>query len=102
MYGGGARPRPRPAGAAGGRDGALVRFHPTSMRDTKITAAALRSTLTGTSRNLALVRSAAEQARQDRSRMLFAPELQLTGHGDDTCRRRPLAACQPRSHHSPP
>ena len=31
--------------------------------------------------NLALVRSAAERAQADGARMLFAPELMLTGHG---------------------
>ena len=51
------------------------------MRDTKVTSAALRSSLTDVVGNLERVRAAAQQAAQEGSRMLFAPELQLTGHG---------------------
>ena len=42
---------------------------------------ALRSVLRDPAINLALVRSAAERAQADGARMLFAPELMLTGHG---------------------
>jgi predicted amidohydrolase len=51
------------------------------MKDTMVTCAALRSVLTDTAQNLAHVRAAAEKAKSDGARMLFAPELQLTGHG---------------------
>ena len=53
----------------------------TAMADTKITVAALRSVLRDPSENLALLRSTAERAKADGARMLFAPELMLTGHG---------------------
>eukprot|EP01050_Picozoa_sp_SAG11_P021738 SAG11_NODE_3934_length_2143_cov_1.548434_2_plen_214_part_00 len=53
----------------------------TAMVDTKITVAALRSVLRDPRENLSLVKSAAERAKTDGARMLFAPELMLTGHG---------------------
>ena len=52
-----------------------------TMADTKITVAALRSVLRDPLENLAVLRSAAEVAKADGARMLFAPELMLTGHG---------------------
>jgi predicted amidohydrolase len=52
-----------------------------AMTDTKITVAALRSVLRDPLENLAVLRSAAELAKADGARMLFAPELMLTGHG---------------------
>jgi predicted amidohydrolase len=51
------------------------------MRDTRVTVASLRSVLIGPQENLALVRQAAAQAQIDGARMLFLPELMLTGHG---------------------
>eukprot|EP01043_Picozoa_sp_COSAG02_P102908 COSAG02_NODE_38925_length_423_cov_0.783951_1_plen_86_part_10 len=52
-----------------------------AMVDTKITVAALRSVLRDPLENLVVLRSAAEVAKADGARMLFAPELMLTGHG---------------------
>jgi predicted amidohydrolase len=51
------------------------------MEDIKVTVASLRSILIDTSINLELVRSACVTAHKDKARILFLPELMLTGHG---------------------
>ena len=51
------------------------------MHDTKITVASLRSILKDPDRNLDLVKDACVTAHRDGARMLFLPELMLTGHG---------------------
>ena len=51
------------------------------MRDTKVTVASLRSILKDPGRNLDLVKDACVTAHRDGARMLFLPELMLTGHG---------------------
>ena len=51
------------------------------MRDVKVTIASLRSILLDPRENLQLVRRACLTAHQDGARMLFLPELMLTGHG---------------------
>jgi len=51
------------------------------MNDVKVTVASLRSVLVDPQRNLELVHKACETARRDGARLLFLPELMLTGHG---------------------
>jgi predicted amidohydrolase len=51
------------------------------MIDTRVTVASLRSVLRDPQENLRLVRDACAIARADGARMLFLPELMLTGHG---------------------
>ena len=51
------------------------------MKDTKVTVASLRSILIDPERNLRLVKEACNQAKNDGARLLFLPELMLTGHG---------------------
>jgi predicted amidohydrolase len=51
------------------------------MRDTKVTVASLRSVLIDPQENLEGVRGACARAQADGARMLFLPELMLTGHG---------------------
>ena len=51
------------------------------MQDVKVTVASLRSILIDPQRNLELVREACAVAQRDGARMLFLPELMLTGHG---------------------
>lgn len=51
------------------------------MRDTRVTVASLRSVLADVGQNLALVREACSTAAQEGARLLFLPELMLTGHG---------------------
>ena len=51
------------------------------MRDTKVTVASLTSLLGDVPGNLRRVESACVQAARDGARMLFLPELMLTGHG---------------------
>ena len=51
------------------------------MRDIKVTVASLRSVLLDPSENLRLVKKACLTAHQDGARILFLPELMLTGHG---------------------
>jgi predicted amidohydrolase len=51
------------------------------MRDTRITVASLKSVLINPQQNLERVRYACGVARAEGARMLFLPELMLTGHG---------------------
>ena len=51
------------------------------MRDTRVTVASLRSLLIDPQQNLERVEQACKVARQDGARVLFLPELMLTGHG---------------------
>jgi len=51
------------------------------MQDTRVTLASLRSVLIDPEENMALVRHACAVAERDGARMLFLPELMLTGHG---------------------
>lgn len=51
------------------------------MIDTKVTVASLRSLLKDTHKNLALVENACFIAQKNNARILFLPELMLTGHG---------------------
>ena len=51
------------------------------MQDTRVTVASLRSLLIDPQRNLALVKDSCAVAQADDARMLFLPELMLTGHG---------------------
>lgn len=51
------------------------------IKDTKITIASLRSVLIDPQRNLDLVKKACIQAKEEGARLLFLPELMLTGHG---------------------
>jgi predicted amidohydrolase len=51
------------------------------MQDIRVTVASLRSVLINPQRNLALVKEACERASADGARILFLPELMLTGHG---------------------
>ena len=52
-----------------------------AMNTLKVTVASLRSLLVDPERNLRLVREACIRAASDGARMLFLPELMLTGHG---------------------
>ncbi|MBN1352006.1 carbon-nitrogen hydrolase family protein [candidate division KSB1 bacterium] len=51
------------------------------MNDIKITVATLKSILRNPMENLQRVKHACERAKQDSARILFLPELMLTGHG---------------------
>ena len=51
------------------------------MKNTKVTVASMRSVLIDPQRNLERVKDACAIAHQDGARMLFLPELMLTGHG---------------------
>lgn len=51
------------------------------MQNVKITVASLRSVLRDPRENLRLVEKACAKARRDGARILFLPELMLTGHG---------------------
>jgi predicted amidohydrolase len=51
------------------------------MQDTTVTIASLRSILVGPQQNLDLVRRACRTAQAANARLLFLPELMLTGHG---------------------
>ncbi len=51
------------------------------MRDTRVTVASLRSVLVDPARNLERVRTACAAAKGEGARLLFLPELMLTGHG---------------------
>ena len=51
------------------------------MQDTMVTVASLRSILIDPQRNLERVRQACRTAHADNARLLFLPELMLTGHG---------------------
>lgn len=51
------------------------------MKNTKVTLASLRSILSDPEKNLELVKDACCIARKDNARILFLPELMLTGHG---------------------
>lgn len=51
------------------------------MKDTRVTVASLRSLLIDPRRNMKLVRKACKVAAKDGARILFLPELMLTGHG---------------------
>lgn len=51
------------------------------MKDCKVTVASLTSSLTDVRGNLQRVEDACRKAKEDQSRLLFLPELMLTGHG---------------------
>jgi predicted amidohydrolase len=51
------------------------------MRDIKVTVASLKSTLADPNKNLGRVKKACAIAHDDGARILFLPELMLTGHG---------------------
>lgn len=51
------------------------------MQDTKVTVASLKSILIDPEANMQRVRSAVDVAKRDGARLLFLPELMLTGHG---------------------
>lgn len=51
------------------------------MKDTRITVASLKSLLIDPQKNLERVKAACAVAVKDGARMLFCPELMLTGHG---------------------
>lgn len=51
------------------------------MNDIKVTIASLRSILINPKKNLSLVKKACITAQKNNSRILFLPELMLTGHG---------------------
>ena len=51
------------------------------MQDTKVTVASLKSILIDPQENLQRVRQAVEVAERDGARLLFLPELMLSGHG---------------------
>ena len=51
------------------------------MDNTKVTVASLRSILIDPRRNLDLVKEACSKCEKEDARILFLPELMLTGHG---------------------
>ena len=51
------------------------------MNNIKVTVASLRSILIDPRKNLDLVKEACFRAEKDNARILFLPELMLTGHG---------------------